>query len=60
MHLTALFLVGWILTSLGDLTERESPKTFTLGGRTWKFSSLLTAVGVMFFLIALFKSFAED
>jgi hypothetical protein len=55
MRLTALFLIGWILTALGDLTEREWPKTFAIGGRTVKFSSALTAAGVVFFLIALFS-----
>ena len=56
MRLTALFLVGWILTSLGDLTEREFPKTFSVMGRPWKFSSALTAAGVLFFFIALLSA----
>ncbi len=54
MQVTVLFLVGWILTALGDLVEREWSKTIAIVGRTWKFSTLFTAAGVVFFLVALF------
>lgn len=55
MQVTILFLIGWIMTALGDLVEREWTKTVAVAGRTWKVSSLLTAAGVVFFLVALFN-----
>ncbi len=50
-----LFLVGWILATAADMLDREPTfsRSFSLVGKTIKWSTALSAAAIVFFFAAL-------